>query len=227
MISNFDFLKNEYPELYNLGLLAEELIDTDAASCISKLRTITEFIAKDIYYKNFNIKSQHTQLDLLKELKPYIQPKYMDVFHIIRKQGNTAVHENSATYEQALTLLKFTYGVCVWHFIVNCSGDEDLIKPFSKPVSRMLLLEKELEEIRNKNNELLKEIENKEQNLQEKQLSEAEANKKIQELLEKQNEKEETIFKYSDLSEAQTRHYIIDNLLLDAGLNLKKVENFN
>ena len=57
-MSNFDFLKNEYSELAKLGKLAEELIDTDAASCLSKLRLIAEFITKDIYYKYFNEKSK-------------------------------------------------------------------------------------------------------------------------------------------------------------------------
>ena len=50
-MGNFDFLASEYLELSKLGSLAEELIDTDAASCLTKLRLITEFIAKDIYYE--------------------------------------------------------------------------------------------------------------------------------------------------------------------------------
>ena len=86
-MSNFEFLKNEYPELAELGVIAEELIDTDAASCLTKLRLITEFIAKDIYFKYFQEKPHYeTQIDLLKELEPYIDSKYMDVFHIIRKK---------------------------------------------------------------------------------------------------------------------------------------------
>ena len=47
-MSNFDFLKNEYPELAKLGSLAEELIDTDAASALAKLRLITEYIANQL-----------------------------------------------------------------------------------------------------------------------------------------------------------------------------------
>ena len=144
--SNFDFLKDEYPELAKLGSLAEELIDTDAASCLSKLRLITEFTAKDIYYKYFNEKSKLSQFELLKALKPYIKPQYMDVFHIIRKCGNDAVHENIASNERAHTLLKYTWGLCVWHYITNCGGDGSTIPIYEKPVSRKVLLEKELEE---------------------------------------------------------------------------------
>ena len=54
-MSNFDFFEAKYPELLKLGSLAEELIDTDAASCLTKLRLITEFIAKDIYYKYLHL----------------------------------------------------------------------------------------------------------------------------------------------------------------------------
>ena len=70
-MSNFDFLKNEYPELAKLGALAEELIDTDAASTVAKLRLITEYIAKDIYYKYFKANPQISQFEVLKELEPY------------------------------------------------------------------------------------------------------------------------------------------------------------
>ena len=92
-MSNFEFLKNEYPEFAELGAIAEELIDTDAASCLTKLRLIAEYIAKDIYFRYFHEKSCYEkQIDLLKELEPYIDSKYMDVFHIIRKKGNSATH---------------------------------------------------------------------------------------------------------------------------------------
>ena len=62
-MGNFDFLASEYLELSKLGSLAEELIDADAASCLTKLRLITEFIAKDIYYKYFNEKSKLSQFE--------------------------------------------------------------------------------------------------------------------------------------------------------------------
>lgn len=77
-MSNFEFLKNEYPELAELGAIAEELIDTDAASCLTKLRLIAEYIAKDIYFRYFQEKSYEKQIDLLKELEPYIDYKYME-----------------------------------------------------------------------------------------------------------------------------------------------------
>ena len=148
-MSNFDFLTKEYLELSKLGSLAEELIDTDAASCLTKLRLITEFIAKDIYYKYFNEKSKLSQFELLKALEPYVKQQYMDVFHIIRKCGNDAVHENIASNERAHTLLKYTWGLCAWHYITNCNGDSSSIPTYEKPISRKLLLEKELEEAKN------------------------------------------------------------------------------
>lgn len=145
-MSNFEFLKNEYPELAELGAIAEELIDIDAASCLTKLRLIAEYIAKDIYFRYFHEKSYEKQIDLLKELEPYIDSKYMDVFHIIRKKGNSATHANIGSKENAHILLKYAWGLCVWHYVTNCGGDSSLIKPYERPVSRKLLLEKELEE---------------------------------------------------------------------------------
>ena len=164
-MGNFDFLASEYLELSKLGSLAEELIDTDAASCLTKLRLITEFIAKDIYYKYFNEKSKLSQFELLKALEPYVKQQYMDVFHIIRKCGNDAVHENIASNERAHTLLKYTWGLCVWHYITNCNGDSTSIPTYEKPISRKLLLEKELEEAKKRSAELEAELKLKEEAL--------------------------------------------------------------
>ncbi len=220
-MGNFDFLASEYPELSKLGSLAEELIDTDAASCLTKLRLITEFIAKDIYYKYFNKKSKLSQFELLKALRPYIKPQYMDVFHIIRKCGNDAVHENIASNERTHTLLKYTWGLCVWHYITNCSGDSSVISTYEKPVSRKLLLEKELEEAKKRSAELEAELKIKENALKQSETD------KTSELIGKQKETEEVTDRLSDFTEVQTRHFIIDNMLLDADWNLKKVEDFS
>ena len=223
-MSNFDFIKEAYPEIAKLGSLAEELIDTDAASSLSKLRLITEFLAKDIYYKNFNAKSNLSLFKLLKEIEPYVKTQYMDVFHIIRKMGNDAVHMNVASVEKTYTLIKYTWGLCVWHYISNCNGDETKVKPYERQISRKLLLEKELEEAKIKSQQLEEELKSKE-----KELISASENNKIDSDTFKQNQKtkEEITERLSDLSEAQTRHFIIDNLLLDAGWDLKKVENFS
>ena len=161
-MSNFEFLKNEYPELAELGTIAEELIDTDAASCLTKLCLIAEYIAKDIYFRYFQEKSYEKQIDLLKELEPYIDSKYMDVFHIIRKKGNSATHANIGSKENAHILLKYAWGLCVWHYVTNCGGDSSLIKPYERPVSRKLLLEKELEEAKKRSAELEAELKVKE-----------------------------------------------------------------
>lgn len=219
-MSNFDFLKNEYPELAKLGSLAEELIDTDAASCLSKLRLIAEFIAKDIYYKYFNEKPKLTQYELLKKLEPYINSQYMDVFHIIRKYGNGAVHENIASREKAHTVLKYTWGVCVWHYISNCGGDSSLIPTYEKPISRKLLLEKELEEAKKRSAQLEAELKLKEETLKQTAID------KTDEFVRKQKATEEITDKLSDLSEVQTRHFMIDNMLFDAGWNIKMIEDF-
>ena len=220
-MSNFDFLKNEYPELAKLGALAEELIDTDAASTVAKLRLITEYIAKDIYYKYFKANPQISQFEVLKELEPYIDTKYMDIFHIIRKIGNSAVHENISSNEKAHQLLKFTYALCVWHYITNCEGDSSLIKPYEKPVSRKLLLEKELEEARKRSAELEAELKIKEEALSKMTASSTE------ELTNKQEETRKTVDRLGDLTEAQTRNYIIDEMLIEAGWDIKKVEDYN
>lgn len=224
-MSNFDFLKSEYPELASLGALAEELIDTDAASCLTKLRIIGEFIAKDIYYKYFYTKSKLTQCELLKVLEPYIDQKYLDIFHIIRKYGNYATHENIATKEKAHQILQFAWGLCVWHYVTNCNGNSENIQPYVKPVSRLILLEKELDEANKKNEEIEKNLQSKINELETQISFKNDEAKKY--FIQKQTEKAEEANRLSDLTEAETRHFIIDNMLLESGWNLKKVEDFD
>ena len=54
-MGNFDFLKNEYPELAKLAQLAENYYAFDPASTIGKLRTFCEFVVKDIYTQQTTI----------------------------------------------------------------------------------------------------------------------------------------------------------------------------
>ena len=44
MISNFEFLKDKFPILFNLGSLAEKYCYTDSNSCLTKLGMIGETI---------------------------------------------------------------------------------------------------------------------------------------------------------------------------------------
>lgn len=145
----------------------------------------------------------------------------MDVFHIIRKYGNDAVHENIASGEKAHTILKYTWGLCVWHYISNCGGNSSLIPSYEKPVSRKLLLEKELEEAKRRSAELEAQLKIKEDALKQTTVN------KTEEFVRKQKDTEEVTDRLSDLSEAQTRHFIIDNMLIDAGWNIKKIKDFS
>lgn len=227
-MGNFVFLEKKYSQLANLGLLAEQYLDTDPSTCIAKLRTLTEYIAKEIYYQYFEIKPNIAYIDILKALNSYIPSKYMDIFHIIRKKGNKAIHENIASYEDAFVLLKYTFGVAVWFFIID-GGNEAEVQSFEKPSSRLLLLEKELEDAKKREENLAKELENKIQEIEKQELTKETLTEKLKRLEEKSKstKTEEKVIRYSDFTEAETRNYLIDEQLKDAGWKIRKITNYN
>ena len=55
-MSNFDFLKQKFPVLANLGDLAEKYLYTDPNSCLIKLGMIGETVVNLIFeYDNINL----------------------------------------------------------------------------------------------------------------------------------------------------------------------------
>ncbi len=110
-MSNFEFLKNEYPELAKLAQLAENYYAFDPASSIGKLRTFCEFIVKDIYTQQTTIPLGLSFKDLISECRneEFIPEKILNLIDIIRIKGNLAIHEQKGSKEEALQALKDVY----------------------------------------------------------------------------------------------------------------------
>lgn len=112
-----------------------------------------------------------------------------------------------------------------YNTIYRKNGDEAQIKSFVQPVSRMLLLEKELEEIKKKSEALEQELSKKEHMLQEKSRTFIESEKRLKDLELKIQSQKETTERYSDFTEAETRNYLIDTQLQNLGWDIKFIED--
>lgn len=117
MISNFEFLKDKFPILFNLGSLAEKYCYTDSNSCLTKLGMIGETIVNLIVIydsvllpeKNnaaIKIKFLHSEGLLTKDL--------VDILNELRDKRNKAVHKNYSSTSDSKLLLEMTHSLCEW-----------------------------------------------------------------------------------------------------------------
>src|ERR1700749_798780 len=92
---NFEILRQNWPELAELGGFAEAYAHADPASALVKLRLFGENLTKDIYRDcRLPKPDQPTFVDLLKNHAfEAITPKVVrDKLHALRIHGNKAAH---------------------------------------------------------------------------------------------------------------------------------------
>ena len=117
--SNFEFLKDEYPSIASLGLLAEKSLYDDPNNTIAKLRIIGEKLTFFMLeYEDFSDYEHKDQFIRLKWLQgdADIPEDVIDTLHAIRKKGNRAVHTGEGTYEEARFMLRRIFHLCDWFF---------------------------------------------------------------------------------------------------------------
>ena len=116
--SNFEFLAEHSPLLADLGATAERLFPFDPASCIVKLRLLAEAITKDIAAHIGVNPAQPTQAELLRvvDMRLGMDAQVRQLFHLLRRTGNLAVHElaHGIGYREGLEALKVARELAVW-----------------------------------------------------------------------------------------------------------------
>ncbi len=135
-MSNFGFLQTEWPELAELGALAEKYLYQDANAALTKLRLFAETQTKYlIAYENLNEPFDGAQIKRLNLLqsKGIIPDTIGPLFHSIRKAGNRATHEGYASEDGAKTQLQVAHHLAEW-FAKTYSTSHLSIDSFTMPV---------------------------------------------------------------------------------------------
>ncbi|TIN43080.1 MAG: type I restriction-modification system endonuclease [Mesorhizobium sp.] len=115
--SNFIFLAVHDAKLVTLGGQAERYFRDDPSTAIIKLRQFAELMAKLIAARHAAYRGERETFEETLRRLSYerIIPKGVaDLFHTLRKTGNTAVHEAEGNHTNALTSLKFAHSLGVW-----------------------------------------------------------------------------------------------------------------
>ncbi len=206
--SNFEFLKDEYPELAKLAYLAECYYETDPASALQKMRTFCEYIVKDIYIQEAPIPNETKFTDLIKfcRNKELIPDKIANLIDIIRIKGNYAVHEQKGTSKEALDSLNDIYFISYWYYMLKTDKKLYFV-PFATPV-----------------NENVKIIDEQQQLIEalKKQLAERQDKKLLEENVINFKKRSSSISEYKDftITEKQTRQKLIDLKLQKQGWSI-------
>lgn len=204
MQSNFDFLQNDFPVLYQIGTIAEKYLYTDSNSCLIKLGMFGETVVNLMLQldKIAPPKTDNTHANRIKVLRKegMLPNEIHDILHALRTSRNQAVHANFDDGEQCKILLQMTHSLAVWFMQVY--GDIDArISSFVMPIkdtTDYASLVKEKENLIAELNEKIKEI-------QAQDISLFERIKKAKKAVD-----------FMNLSEKETR-YLIDEQLRRVG----------
>lgn len=203
MKSNFSFLNDKWPALAQIGAAAETYLYSDPNACIYKLGMFGERLVLDIFaFDSIELpetdNTHATRINVLR--REGMLPKQIDdILYALRKARNTAVHTGSDSIDEAKTLLQMSFNLAVWFMEVY--GDWNFNAPaFVLPV----------QEDKPDYEAIIKEQEEKIAALTAQvapvKTSVSEKSKK------ERAEKAETVSESMDLSEAETR-YLIDEQL--------------
>lgn len=177
--SNFDFLKNKWSILYDLGKLAEQNLYLDSNTTIIKLRIFAEKLVDYIFaYEDLEVPREDDQFNKLKMLarKEVIPDEILEILHSLRKNGNKAVHNLYDSLEDAKTLLSLAYKTGVWFRKIYGKSDfevtsfvcperndmnQDILEELAATYeTKLQQLEQELVNIRGKDSHISQQINN-------------------------------------------------------------------
>ena len=214
--SNFSYLSEEFPILYNIGQAAELQLNQDAVTCLFKLRQFGEKITEEIFdihaldfpYEN----TFHNRLQNL-QLEGILPDAVKDLLYTLKNKGNIAVHQNKGTLEEAKGILFSAFKIAKWFFQTYSEANEDISSiKFHVPEKQdsrhaLHVLETEYEELKSKYETLLKD----------RKTSGIPA-EKLARIKEKSYEAAQKI----DMSEGETRE-LIDDQLRNAGWEVDSI----
>ncbi|MBD2034553.1 DEAD/DEAH box helicase family protein [Leptolyngbya sp. FACHB-321] len=229
MASNFDFLSDRYPKLFEHASHAERLVHTaPRASCFYARFTLEQAVhwlyANDAYlqlpYENNLAALIHEQT-----FKDNLNPP--SLFHKVRnihKTGNIAVHDSTAITDRdslfiVQELFHFLYWLCRYYAkdgktLPTLSFDLTLVpQPQTAKQDLSLPQLQELKTLLSQADEMRRIAEERQQQT-EQQITSLQAEVAA---LKQQNE---TVPDTHDYKEADTRRYLIDVLLKEAGWNI-------
>lgn len=230
---NFEFLRSKWPELAGLGGFAEAYAHSDAVGAIAKLRMFCEQVVEWIHHDQRLPKPFQANLNDLLANQPFrdvVPEVVLSKLHALRKEGNKSLHGNAGDTTSALRLLREAHNVGRWVYVTYANGKVEDCPPFTDPPQGGV----EGAAQRKEKRAILERIAAQEAQMQ-KLLADLEAErsrvKQAEATAEERRSALEAALKAKDqlqavdplsFNEAETRKYLIDTMLADAGWDVGK-----
>lgn len=233
-MSNFEFLKAEYAELYDAAAKVEALARTDARAACFYARRAMELAVEWLYQHDPALRRPYdTNLSALIYEPTFKRNLSGDLFlklKTIKEIGNLAVHSRRSVTEAdalraARELFHFLYWLARTYTRRSAAGYTALVFDDARvPPRQTAVPARTLEQLR----QLEDELKQRDRELAEKQQALATTDEEIARLrreIAEAKKANERIKDDHDYSEAETRVYFIDLLLGEAGWKLDKAED--
>ncbi|QMU30504.1 type I restriction-modification system endonuclease [Adhaeribacter radiodurans] len=127
--SNFFFLEEEFPILFNIGQSAEFYLHQDPVASLFKIRLFGERLTEKLFeehnlqfpYEN----SFHNRIKTL-ELERVLPTNIKDLFFHIKEKGNVAVHQNKGSIDDAKHGLFSAFKLSKWFYETYSRNNQDI-----------------------------------------------------------------------------------------------------
>lgn len=220
---NFEFLREQHPELADYAGFAERYVWTDPMGSLSKMRTFAEQVVKNVYKINgFHRGAYDTFNELLHnhEFKHSTPRVVLEKLAALKKYGNKAAHGDCAGIATTTSnwMLEEAFTIAQWFYVGYLDGDKASTGSFkaipregdaSVDKAEKKRLEKELQE---REEELVLLFEQLEA-AQAKAEAAEKTRQELEELLTASRQTADALH----FNEAETRKRIIDIELMEAG----------
>lgn len=236
-MSNFRFLKTEWSEFYQRAAKAEKLVITDPRTSLTYARMALELAVNWMFQNDTELELPHdnTLNSLMKsyEFRNQFPHKLYGEIDVIRKVGNLAIHNKPVSSIDADHAITNLFYFCKWFaksYSTKELGDLGLFDyDFVPKEGEAALSKKQLESLQNQFDKDLNKFQDELKITLQRNKELEEKNdlyKKQVEALQAQIEANKAVAAYEDekhhpRNEYETRKFLIDVLLREAGWDLK------
>lgn len=139
MSTNFSFLRQEFSILTHIGESAEAYLHQDPVYTLNRLRLFGEKLTEILFDEHAiefpDDNTFHNRLKILESQK--LLPRVIqDLFFLIRKKGNLAVHDNVGTFAEAKQGLNAAFQIGKWFYETYANGNLNVASLlFQEPIN--------------------------------------------------------------------------------------------
>ena len=212
---NFEFLREQFPLLADLGALAETVVYTDPGSTTTRLRAFAEEVVKSIYELEDLARPQRASfLELLTapDFKNSMTSSLLYKLDYLRQQGNLTAHGALGNQKTAFACLGTAFGIGQY-LMVNYHQVSQEALPQFKNIEKHSATEKELNLQFEENQKLREELDKE-------RLKNLRIEKITAELAQQKQARSSHVAQSLQWNEEKTRKFIIDNMVLTAGWDI-------